>query len=224
MAHTPLFQIASPMRRSALRPQSFRQRMAVLHLLHPKILSCTHQLHGGTVDCACAPGHGPSLQQQRLLDFCCGTGRWQRLRSDPDLSGAQLQQTDILPCDATYPMRICQQSDICLLAIPSHSQKGELQEEVIAKIQQARPAERWGERPKQGRHAFTTRIRHCGPPTARDFYIPWYKTVLRAFTPSQGTAGQRSFVPVRTAARPMDLIAWKRVLDGRTMSGYSKLY
>ena len=122
--HTPLFQIASPMRRSALRPQSFRQRMAVLHLLHPKILSCTHQLHGGTVDCACAPGHGPSLQQQRLLDFCCGTGRWQRLRSDPDLSGAQLQQTDILPCDATYPMRICQQSDICLLAIPSHSQKG----------------------------------------------------------------------------------------------------
>ena len=100
-------------------------------------------------------------------------------------------------------------------------QKGELQEEVIAKIQQARPAERWGERPKQGRHAFTTRIRHCGPPTARDFYTPWYKTVLRAFTPSQGTAGQRSFVPVRTAARPMDLIAWKRVLDGRTMSGYS---
>lgn len=83
-------------------------------------------------------------------------------------------------------------------------QKGELQEEVIAKIQQARPAERWGERPKQGRHAFTTRIRHCGPPTARDFYTPWYKTVLRAFTPSQGTAGQRSFVPVRTAARPMD--------------------
>ena len=66
--------IASPMRRSALRPQSFRQRMAVLHLLHPKILSCTHQLHGGTVACACAPGHGPSLQQQRLLDFCCGTG------------------------------------------------------------------------------------------------------------------------------------------------------
>ena len=112
------------MRRSALRPQSFRQRMPVLHLLHPKILSCTHQLHGGTVDCACAPGHGPSLQQQRLLDFCCGTGRWQRLRSDPDLSGAQLQQADILPCDATYPMRICQQSDICLLAIPSHSQKG----------------------------------------------------------------------------------------------------
>ena len=56
---------------------------------------------------------------------------------------------------------------------------------------------------------------------ARDFYTPWYKTVLRAFTPSQGTAGQRSFVPVRTAARPMDLIAWKRVLDGRTMSGYS---
>ena len=70
-------------------------------------------------------------------------------------------------------------------------------------------------------NAFTTRIRHCGPPTARDFYTPWYKTVLRAFTPSQGTAGQRSFVPVRTAARPMDLIAWKRVLDGRTMSGYS---
>ena len=101
--HTPLFQIASPVRRSALRPQSFRQRMPVLHLLHPKILSCTHQLHGGTVDCACAPGHGPSLQQQRLLDFCCGTGRWQRLRSDPDLSGAQLQQTDILPCDATFP-------------------------------------------------------------------------------------------------------------------------
>ena len=105
-----------------------------------------------------------------------------------------------------------------------YKRQGELQEEVIAKIQQARPAERWGERPKQGRHAFTTRIRHCGPPTARDFYTPWYKTVLRAFTPSQGTAGQRSFVPVRTAARPMDLIAWKRVLDGRTMSGYSKLH